>query len=274
MKQISLVNGSRSFTWYDNSGGTILREYEGFEFPQSIPLFENVPGKQGSYYAGSKFGSRRLAWVGDLLGENRYQLRRDMLAPASPGSLKTLKFTTFDDILLQCEVEIISVRNPYTGMIHTFSFEAIAPDYRFFSQTLNELSTSPTTASGGIALPTSLPIDFSNVVGVPKLEVDNDGDEATPPVFTVHGPGTNFIIQNTTTGEILNLNTTLSSSEEVVIDVLNRTAYQGNTNIYSLISGTFWSLAGGENVIHFNAQSGSGANTLLTVAYRNAYKGI
>lgn len=274
MKQISLINGSKSFTWYDNANGTILREYEGFEFPQTIPLFENIPGKQGSFYAGSKFGQRRLAWVGDVVGENRYSLRRQMLTPTNQGTLKTLKFTTFDDLELQTEVEIVQVRNPYTGKVHTFNFEAIAPDYRFYSQELIALSTAPTVSVGGVALPTVLPIDFSNVVGVPKLQADNDGDESTPPIFIITGPGTNFVLQNITTGEVLNINTTIGSGEQVTINVKERTVFLGNTNIYGLVSGTFWELQAGENEIHFNAQSGVGANTLLEVDYRHAYKGV
>ncbi len=274
MKQITIIDGTKTFTWYDNDNGVVLNSYEGFEYPTTLPIIVNLPGRSGAHYVSSKYGQRGLSWGGDVVGDNRYSVRRSMLNALNPGTLKTLKFTTFDDLNLQCEVEVIAVRHPYSA-INTFLIEAIAPDYRFYSQTLTTQTTPPTAVTGGAGLPTILPINFGNITGVPKLTLTNNGTESCPPIFIIRGSGTNFTIQNTTTNEILRINTTLVNTDEVVINTLEKTVIKnGTTNLFGSTSGDFWYVPTGTSYLHFDVQSGGTASTTITIEYRDTYIGI
>lgn len=254
MKTITVIDEDNNldFTFYDNYGDTILREFEGFEFSQIIPVVDEL-AQNGASFAASKYGRRRVAWIGDFVGDNLYTKRRQMLSVMrQTGNMKLIKFTTYNDLDLQFYADIVKIVNPYTHKIHSFLIEAVAPDWRFYSQT----EKSAEMGSDDI------------------LVITNDGNESTYPVFTLTGPGTEFLVQNNTTGEYFNLIYNLPISETVVVDTLARTVIRnGTTNIYSGFNGSFFKLQGGNNEMEFAVVS-DGVPTRLNISYRDAYRGI
>ena len=278
MKQISVLNQTRSleFIFYDNANGVILRDFEGFEHPEIRPVIENIAGVGGGAYITSRFGSRVISWSGDLVGDPAtiFTLRRQMLAPfTQEGTLKLIKFTTYDDLLLQCEAEIIKVVAPYTHSIHNYLIEAKCPDWRFFSQNLYTYLTGETTVLGGMAIPAKVPYDLQ--AGINSNNLFNVGTEISDPIFTITGPGTGFTVGNTTTGESFYIDLTLTGTDSIVVDIAERTVMQNTIfNVFSNFTGDFWRLVPGNNNLRFVINSGANSNTKLSVQYRAAYNGI
>jgi phage-related protein len=258
----------------DNNGTDITFEnvgsLVGFEYPQISNVVVAVPGKPGDYFVNSDYKSRRLSWQSTA---NNAVNRREILG-IQIGSLKTLKFTTCDLLMLQVDVEMTRIVSQYQERRTVAMFDAIAPDYRLLSQTLNTSSTQVTVVTGGTALPTELPLSFSSSGGTPSLTINNAGNAPAAATFTITGPGTDFIVQNQTTGQSFNINLTLLTGETVVVNTQDRTVIKGTTNQYGSFSGDFWELAPGDNEIFFNASSGTDDNTLLQIDYRDSYLGI
>lgn len=280
MKQIKIVDqeNGNNFIFYDvGDNGTILREFEGFEYPSVLSSVEDVASNIGAVFVHSKFGRRRLSWSGDIVTSDVFSIRRQMLTPMSQnGRLLLLQFTTYDDLDLQCEAVIESVRNPYTHMVHTYLIEAIAPDWRFYSQDLVTQLMSPTVIAGGTGIPTPIPMSLSDAgEGELENEITNDGNEQTFPVLTVSGPGTGFTITNTETGESFYLDITLNSTQQIIIDSKARTVVRQNgQNAYSFFEGDFIMINPGSNLFTFLVDSGSTEDTSLEVEYRHAYRGV
>lgn len=274
MKTLSLTDGTNTFQW-DNVNA-VVKSHEGFEYPTVRAVIEDIPSRDGANYIVSRFGRRRLAWAGEWLGDTDvFDMRQDAIKVMTQKGLKTLKVTTYDDLALQAEVEVVKINAPYKKAVHEHLIETIAPDYRLFSQTLQTHTTAVTRLVGGTEIPAEIPLSLSITSGTTKLNITNNGTVKSPPVFTVKGPGTNFVIQNQTTGDLLRLNLTLTATEQVVINVLNRTATKGtNQNVFGSIRGDLWEVPTGSSVIHFNAASGTDGNTMLTVAFRDAYLGV
>lgn len=259
----------------DDNGNEIEFErvgsLNGFEYPELNVVSTDVPGRSGAFFIKSNFGRRNISWRGLL---DFGVANRRLVSALTAGTLKTLKFTTCDNLSLQTEIAIKNLTMPYTEGRSTVLIEAFAPDYRFYSQTLTNVNTAETVSVGGVTLPTALPIDFSNVTGVPKLTLTNNGDDETPPNFIITGPGTNFTIQNVTSGGLLQINTTLTIGQTIEINTLNRTILlNGTTNIFGYKSGNFWNIPVGVSLLNFRVQSGSNSDTMLNVQYRSAYKG-
>lgn len=253
MKNLQIVNGNKSFTFYDNANGTILRSFDGFEYGEVRDVIEDVAGNNGALYVTSRFGRRRLSWSGDLVGSDVFTLRRQMLsAMRQQGQLKLLKFTTYDDLELQCEVEIVKILNPYTHKIHTYLIEAIAPDWRFYSQE-----------------------EYTVEVDAEDTQiVENLGNEVTPPIFRIHGAFEHATIQNLSTGEDIDIDYTLTAGSYIEINTRDNTVkLDDGTPIFSAFSGEFISLLPGENDIAFTVVSGD-ESTKLDVIYRDAYNGL
>jgi len=270
MKQITILNQEdlNEFTFYDNSNNIILRSFEGFEYPRVRESIEEVSGQKSAYHINSLFGSREISFTGDLIGDTVFTLRRSLLNCLGMGSLKLLKFTTYDDLELQCEGELVSLNNPYNHSIHTFNLTFIAPDYRLFSQDEYTFTTIPTTIHGGASIPTNIPMSFFKIA-----YVLNNGNEIADPIFTIHGPGTSFRVRNQTTSEEFTITETLLSSESLIVNIKNKTVIFNGNSILNSFDGDFWQLMTGNKRIDFFVE-GSGANTLLTINWRDAYNGL
>jgi len=253
MKEIKITDQDtdQSFTFYDNSNGTILRSFDGFEYPEVLSSIEDVAGIGGAHYVNSKFGRRRMSFQGDLVGTDKFLQRRDLLSVLRQrGTMKLFEVTTYDDLLLRFEAEIIRLTMPYTHQIHSFLFELQSPDWRLFSQT--EESEEVTVNDSDI--------------------ITNNGTELTDVIFTITGPGTSIDIQNLETGESFSIDD-LIADDEVIVDTLNRTVTKNGDDSYSIFTGDFFGLQPGDNTIGFDVSGSTGA-TSLTLTYRHAYNGI
>lgn len=259
MKQLTVTDqdtGS-TFTFYDNAGGTILREFEGFEYPVVRESIEDVSGPRSAVYVTSKFGRRRFSWSGDIVSDTVFTVRRQIAGVLRQlGSMKLIQFTTYDDLALQCEAEIVKLLNPYNHKIHTFLIEAIAPDWRFFSQALH-----------------------TNTSVAVEQTVENAGNEATHPTYRINGPFTSVTLTNLSTGDEFTIEgdgytEVAADGEYVEVDTLNRTVkLNGVTSIFSQFVGDFFMLVPGENVLQYVPVGGDAGTTLVTT-WRDAYNGI
>lgn len=276
---IDQVSGSQ-FSLYDSYLDTILRKFEGFEYASVKTSIDDVAGPYGAVYVTSKFGQRRVAIEGDLVSDNVFAQRRQLLEVLrQTGTIKLMKFITYDDLELQFEAEVVKLTEPYNHSVHTFLLEMIAPDWRFYSQELKTATIARTVLLGGTSIPLpsvpfGLPLDTTPETDISDI-VNNIGNDNTDPIFTITGPGTNFTITNNTTGETFTLTAVLTDSDTVVIDVRARTVVKnGITNLYPNLTGELWSVVPGENEINFFIDSGFTALTTLSLAYRDAYIGI
>ena len=281
MKQLTIIEqqDNNQFSLYDNRLDTILREFAGFEFADVRESIDDVAGQYGSVYITSKNGKRQMSIKGDLVSSDPFAQRRLLQkALRQTGTIKLIKFTTYDDLQLQCEAEVTKFLAPYTHQIHEFLIEMIAPDWRFYSQELQSHDIAQTIVRGGMSIPANVPFSLPSPM-VSDTEVSNIltniGNETSDPIITITGPGAGFTIGNTTDDKEFFLDATLVGGDTVVIDVKKRTVVKNDvTNLYSSISGDFWSILPGENELRFLVSSGLTTDTNLNIQFRHAYAGI
>lgn len=276
MKSITItdVENSYSYTLNDTRAeGSFIEKVEGFEYPSVLEAIEDVPNDGGAVYINSKFGSRRVG-ITALITCDRLEERRDLLQVLrQTGNLKLITFTTLDNLQLQFYAMVKNLVFPYTKMETPLLLELIAPDYRFYGQTLEEFTTPQTQIYGGGKIPATIPMSLMSTSLLTNI-IDNQGNEVTDPIFRIDGPGNVFTVGNVTTGEEFIITYALTVGQYIEVDVVNRTVLlNGTDNIYSSFSGEFWSLEPGENSIHFVA-SGLDVTTLLTISYRDSYNGV
>lgn len=265
-----------SYEFFNNSENCVLNGFQGFDYPSIKSAVADIPGRIGSALIASSYGRRIISWNGELIGSDVFGERRAMLsAMRQVGTMKLIEFTTYDNLALQCEAEITKVDSPYNHMIQAFLIEAVAPDFRFYSQTLHEDSMAESQIEGGTSIPTPVPIDFDGSGSSGGLNIVNLGNEDTPISFTIKGPGEGFTVRNDTTQKQFRINYAISVGDEIVIDTKNKTVLlNGTYNIYSALEGYFWELVSGTNRIFFIADSDADENTLLEMRWRDAYNGV
>lgn len=254
MKQLTIIDQDNALqhTLYDNGEKSIMREFEGFEYAEVRSVVEEVAGKKSAVHVTNKFGRRRSSVSGDLVGDDVFTTRRELLSVMrQTGSMKLIKFTTYDDLELQFEADIAKFIAPYNHKVQSYLIEFLAADWRFYSQTQKEISG-----------------------GVGTFEMENEGNERTEAVFRVDGAFTEATITNLNNSESFVISETVEDGDYVLVDCFNREVLlNGTTPIFNSLSGEFFSLLPGVNNIQFLAEGDNG-NTLLTGTYRDAYNGM
>lgn len=269
MKTIEIIDGSNSFEITED----MIISVDGFEYPSVRNITRDVAGRVGAMRVNSSFGRRGIGISAVLPYADKYNKRFELLkAMSQNGTMKLIKFTTFDNKYLQFYGEITKLLNPYSSLRKPFMIEIVAPDFRLYSQTLNEFTTEPTVIRGGLDIPADIPFEFGGVTVI--NDAVNNGNEEVCPVFTIDGPGTSFLVVNQETGESFTIVHTLTVGQSIIVDSYNRTVVrEDDTNIIDDFSGDFWCLEPGSNQIGFTVL-GFDANTLLTINWRDGYVGI
>ena len=152
-------------------------------------------------------------------------------------------------------------------------------DARIFSQNTNSQVVGVLGLGTGIILPTEVP--FTLPAGSGSQTVTNAGNSVVTPSLVINGPGTNFIINNVTTGQTLRIGyasnpLTLTTGQTVEIDGETLSITQAETNKFGAKdpSSEFITLQPGVNEISLEVESGSDTNTQVTLTWRDAYLGI
>lgn len=247
MKSIKIteLTKTKSFTITGNQIGQL----EGWEYPTVISAIDDVPGNKGALYINSKFGRRSFSIQGLIKGQDWADRITMGLALRQTGTLKKLEFTTLNDLLLQSYVEVMSLDYKYSKQDMAFLIELVAPDPRFFSQTLHDT-------------------EFDNS---DTKNVTNAGNEITCPSFKLTGAGTNWVVTNNTTGESFTIARTISGTDYIEINVENRTVLlNGTTSVFGDFSGDFFCLDPGVNSITTLVTGGDGT-TEIHIYHRDAY---
>lgn len=152
-------------------------------------------------------------------------------------------------------------------------FYATAPTIQDFSIGA-ALLTFLTTDVGDPFLPLSL--TASTVLG--DVSVTNPGDIIAWPVWTVTGPGSNIILTNLTTNKTLEVDTTLSAGEQLVIDTRpgrKTVTGPGSVNLFGSMNATsvIWSLPVGASTVRVAVTSAT-TDTLVRLSFVPGYLGL
>jgi hypothetical protein len=122
------------------------------------------------------------------------------------------------------------------------------------------------------------PLRLSSSTVFADVTIDNTGDIETWPEWIITGPGNGIILRNLTTGEVLNLNTTLQDGETITIDTRpgKKTVKKNDgTNLFGSLSddSSLWALRQGKNNVRIEMSSATN-NSSVQLSYRNRYLGV
>jgi len=278
---IPKASDGSDFTIYTSAGyATLLVGQDGFSSPATRIVRDDYPIKHGGELISQYYKKRRIVLRGMLLKTTKALFmshRRDLIdAFTFNNAEKTMVVTLMDDTVIQIAVIGISeLRMSQKGLMAEWEIEVEANDPIFYSNTLNSETGYVTTIAGGATIPATIPLALSGGI-TNELEITNSGNaKVYPTSFQIHGPGTNFVIDNREAGEALYYNAEIPDGSYVDIDFKTRTALlNGLTNVYTNISGDFWKVGIGTNTITLTVGTGSEAGTRIEISWRDGYWGV
>jgi phage-related protein len=244
-------------------------------------ISHELPHKHGTLAYPSYLNERTITLTGFVLGVSEADTNTKVayLARASTILAATVpfKFQIPGMQALQCWVKTKDA--PEVKVLHagvaSFNIQLVAPDPFIYSQ---EYHTEVAywkggTIGGGTEVPTGIPLGIPGALPVHTGDtVVNAGTIDAAPVLDIHGYVKNPTIVNSTTGKSFRLNFTIVKDNYIRVNTaLRLVRLNGTANRYSILKGTFFSLAPGDNLIKFKAAVGSGAQARLEVNWRDTY---
>lgn len=106
--------------------------------------------------------------------------------------------------------------------------------------------------TGGRTYPRVYPLVYTSTSGGTgnAITVTNIGTARTYPVITIVGPvNSGWRVENSTTGDTMGFEITLTTGDILVIDSQNKFATLNGSPVNGLLNGDWWSLARGTNVV-------------------------
>jgi len=240
--------------------------------------------ERGAYHGADlgnfSYGKRGFSLEGRIVGDTLadYSSKRRALQKAFDifDGLDTVTIVTKDSLTL--EIEAIASGNidtPYkagNAIMSEFRIELVAP-YPFIEGAVENTEEVLAHSGGGAEIPAEMPMEIGEG-GIGDTTVTNDGNGKAYPVIKIYGAIENPSITNTTRGEGLSITYTLTTSTDYIeIDTYAKTVLlNGVTNIKQYVTGDFWVLDSGDNVIRLTGSSSSGA--IAQIIYKDSYLGI
>lgn len=122
------------------------------------------------------------------------------------------------------------------------------------------------------------PIHLSASSSSNAFTIFNNGQDVAWPIWTITGPGTNFVLTNTSTGQALTAGIALTAGQAITIDTrpdkLTVTREDGSNQWATITPASLlWSLAVGSNAITI-AITGGGVGTSVQLQYKQRYEGV
>ncbi len=264
---------TETFVWVDpDSNETTLRvehQTQGRFAPPSRFVADVSPMQPGSVVRNIRHESRRVVVPVIIEGTDPADLRsniRDLnfaldpnrgkgtLKVTGPGGTQRITYAYLEDGMgLDESLDSTVGRTWQRASLQFFCEE---PYWLDASPTSSTIEYNTTTATFFPFFP--LRLLSSSVFG--STTIDNDGDVATWPRWTITGPGTAIYLKNLTTGKTLALDVTLAANESVVIDttpgVRTITKNDGSSLFANQEADSIlWPLARGSNSVQLEMSS-------------------
>lgn len=214
-----------------------LLAYDGLGLANSRRLAQRGPRQQGDTDLGQRTDPRyiELAWLLEAVTLAQYYELREMMLEifrAREDDPVQLSFAFADGTQRAADVYVDGVLDfpaqDRAHIVQRFSGIFKASDYRLYDPTAKTAAFLP-AGEGGLPIPFTVPIPIGGdtISATLTLNYANGSRLAAPeyPVLTVYGPITDLVVENTTTGEKIDLTgnggLTVNVGTTVVIDLDN-----------------------------------------------------
>lgn len=281
---MTLANYQFQFGSYIFGGANSVTQIDEVDGLESLPEVRNQDDNRGyndGMFTGRDFlGGRQIiitmktfAGNGNNAQQN-FRLLQDAMLPQQQGTtpLYFQLATTDGQKVLNARVRARQtlIDPDYTYGYIRSQYTLFAPDPRYYSDPSVTTSLLPAVALGRTYDRT---YDLEYGGGSAGATIVNTGTVTTYPVITISGPITDPTIANQSTGQYITVNTTLSVSDVLIIDLYEKTITLNGSAARNLLAGNsqWFGCDPGNTVISFTGSGTVIGTTVASITYRSAF---
>lgn len=255
---------------------------------ESLPGIRNQDDNRGyadGMFTGRDFlAGRTISIIFNTFGSNgnsaqtNYNTIQRALLPQTQGT--TPLYFKFPNIPTSEQFANARVRALRTAVDPNYTYGYITSQVEFFCPDPNYYNNNLQTAILAYLPPTGRTYNrVYNLIYDPSTStitttVNNIGWATTYPTITLVGPIIDPVLGNSTTGNSLTFNCTLTSSDTLVVDLYNKLVTLNGVSARNLLqSGTWFGAPPGGSIFTLSGQAGSQTinQTSATIAWYSAY---
>jgi hypothetical protein len=261
----------------DTGASWVVEDLAGWQHASSTGAVTQRSAARGGWRNRAQLGSKGYTLVGSVYTDrgNAPDLLDQLLANIPldvPATLTVYGVHASGDRIVYIRQEGDASTEIISENEGVFAIGLVAPDPLKFSSIEHVTSTKLPVTIGGLAVPIALPFSIDSVQVSGVVAVSNDGTYAVGPRVIVYGPVDSPKLTHLGTGESLQLNMTIDAGDWVDLNFDRHTAMlNGVASRRGYVSGTWFSLAPGDNNIAFNSPTYS-ATAEAQVVWRDAWK--
>ena len=258
---------------------------DGLEALPGLRVQDSDRGYQDGSISGRDFlNARTITMTVQIMSGNglsaqaNFNLLQAALLPQQTGTTPLqFKLATSDNlqyINARVRRSLVTVDPDYTYGKIKAQYEFFCPDPRYYDNPTQVAFGLP-TAIQGRTYNRVYPLTYGGGSQTGNINVLNNGWTTTYPQITINGPIANPVFGSFTANAFLAFNYTMSSTDVITIDLLNRTILLNGNPARNLLSGTssWFAATPGNNTFYLTGTPGSSVigSTQLTVQWHNAY---
>ena len=271
-----------------------ITSVDGIEDLPTLRVQDDNRGYQDGMFTGRDFLSgRSILMTLQVFGTSNANMNQNLnllqsaLIPQSSG-VGLLQFqipyNNLQRVYARVRRRAVRIDPDFTYGRAIVTYEFFAPDPRRYDDTLQNTDLIGGAATTGrtynrVYTTTASPGSYPNTAGMSfgggssaNNLIANNGNTTTYPSITITGPATNPIVTNTTAGAFLQINYTMATTDQLVINTDLRTLTLNGVSRRSILANnsTWFGAQPGNSLYTFNAGSTGGTTTCL-VSWRSAY---
>lgn len=260
--------------------GYTVFDFLGLKGPPIRFTRQDTTGRHGGHVWARLYGPRPIKITGEVWGdtaEEYFDRVSSLIDAFSLGVSNELLITRWDGI--QKRIKAVTLKQPEepeqgANVTHSpFTIELLAED-PFYLDLEDEVYTTGLGVAGGGEVPTEVPMSLSPSTG-DTITITNNGNEDIDNYasFKISGEVVNPTVQNLTTGEMFQINTTVDAGDFVRISITNNSLsvqLNDSQDYFQYLLGDIFEIVPGTNTIKFSASTFSGS-AILEITYSNKY---
>ena len=253
---------------------------------ESLPSIRNEDDNRGyadGMFTGRDFlGGRTISIIFNTFGTSgtsaqaNYNIIQSVLLPQQQGTTPLYfklpnQLTSEQYINARVRALRTTIDPNYTYGYITSQVEFFCPDPKYYNNNTQTLLLATTPATGRV-YDRVYPLTYGGGSGYIQGTVTNYGWATTYPTIVLNGPITNPTLGNLTTGESLNFNCVLSSTDYLTVDLYNKLLTLNGVSARNLLAGGTWFGApAGSTIFYLNGLYTLANVTKAVVTWNSAY---
>jgi len=259
-----------------------ILDVDGLGLPELRVQDDNRGYNDGMFSGRDFLSGRTLTFTLNIFGDSTHNAQQNLaifnqtMIPQTSGTtplyFQLAPTDTTKVLYARVRSRRVLIDPDYTYGFIRVQVTMFAPNPKYYDQTATTASILM-SAIPGRTYNRTYNLVYGSATNASQVTVNNTGTWTTYPLVTINGTITNPSLNNLTTGQSLTINTTLSSTDSLVLDLENRNVILNGSSARNLLTGSsqWFGASPGLTTLSLSGSTFTAGVAGASIVYQSAY---